>query len=695
MPAQGPALLSGDSQTSVSRWAPLFVWGTVAAGAVVIALNLVDMAGAGNWADLAPFLILAVVAERMSVETYTVSEEQISLSFGIAVAMAAAAALPHGAALVAIPIALTKGLVRRKRRVEKTLFNLANYALATTLSASVYALVHLPGEGLELRMILALLMAVVGFHIVNTGLVSIVVSLHSTQPLTAVVRRSSAWHTPNTLALGLIGGCVALVHAQLGPLGTLLFSLPLGVLRYTLTMYTNHTRRTIQELERQARHDHLTGLPNRVLLRERLTSILLANPDAGGGARESGVLLLLDLDHFKEVNDTFGHYAGDRLLEQVGHRLRENVPGSGVVARLGGDEFAVLIATSAMSANEAAAIPRDLLAVLDRPLVVEGQRLNVAASIGVVHYPADGSDADSLLRRADVAMYVAKRSHSGYAHYDARQDQHTPERLGLVGELRQAIEQDELTLVYQPQVAMDTHEVTGAEVLVRWSHPLRGMIPPTEFIAMAEHTGLIEPLTRCVLRGAMQQCRTWLDKGLHLPLSVNISPTDLQDGFAQVVRELLAAHDITADCLRLEITEGAMMVDRDRALRVLQDLRALGVQISVDDYGTGYSSLAYLGHLPVDELKIDRSFIAELHSSPANAAIVRSTIALGHDLGLVVVAEGVEDQATWDALGELGCDTIQGYFASKPLSAAALENWIVERSAALSAADRGPLRRAA
>jgi diguanylate cyclase (GGDEF)-like protein len=694
MLAQGAALPSGDAGTTVSRWAPLFVWGTVGAGAVVIALTAVDMAGAGNWTDLVPLLILAGVAERMSVETYTASEEQISLSFSIAVAMAAAAALPHGAALVAIPIALTTGLVRRKRRIEKTLFNLANYALATTLSALVYALVRSPGDGLELRMILGSLVAVVGFHIVNTGLLSIVVSLHSTQPLVAVVR-SSAWYTPNKLALGLIGGCVALVHAQLGPLGTLLFILPLGVLRYTLTMYTGQTRRTIQALERQARHDHLTGLPNRVLLGERLKSILLANPEGREGPGESGVLLLLDLDHFKEVNDTFGHYAGDRLLEQVAHRLRDSVPANGIVARLGGDEFAVLVATSTLSAEEVEAIPRDLLALLDRPVEVEGQRLNVAASIGVVHYPADGEDADALLRRADVAMYVAKRSHSGYAHYDAAQDQHTPERLGLVGELRQAIEHNELMLAYQPQVAVDTHQVMGVEALVRWEHPRRGMIPPTEFVAIAEHTGLIEPLTRCVLRGAMEQCRKWRQKGLHLPVSVNVSATDLQDGFAQVVEELLDSHGVTADYLRLEITEGAMMVDRDRAGRVLEDLRSLGIRISVDDYGTGYSSLAYLGHLPIDELKIDRSFIAELQSSATSAAIVRSTIALGHDLGLVVVAEGVEDQPTWDLLAELGCDTIQGYFASRPLSAAALENWIAERSTAPSLPGRGRLWRVA
>jgi len=550
-----------------------------------------------------------------------------------------------------------------------------------TTSAFVYIFFGLPAEGLDWRTVLAALAAVLGFHVVNSGLLSIVVRLHSTQPLTAVVR-ASAWYTPSKLALGLIGGCVALVHGQLGPIGTLLFSLPLGVLRYTITMYTRQTQRTIQMLEHQARHDHLTGLPNRFLLRERLTSILLDSNVARDGVCEDGVLLLLDLDHFKEVNDTFGHYAGDRLLEQVALRLRDNAPANGLVARLGGDEFAVLVATAALSAQQVEAIPRDLLALLDRPLMVEGQRLNVAASIGVVHYPADGTNADSLLRHADVAMYVAKRSHTGFANYDAAQDEHTPERLALVGELRQAIEQNELTLAYQPQIAVDSDLVTGVEALVRWAHPRRGMVPPTEFVAIAEHTGLIEPLTRCVLRGAMQQCRTWLDHGLHLPVSVNVSATDLQVGFARVVEELLAAHGLGADCLRLEITEGAVMVDRERARGVLQELRTLGVRVSVDDYGTGYASLAYLGELPIDELKIDRSFIVELTRSAASLAIVRSTIALGHDLGLIVVAEGVEDQSTWDTLADLRCDTIQGYFGSKPLSAPALESWLLERSRA-------------
>ena len=277
-------------------------------------------------------------------------------------------------------------------------------------------------------------------------------------------------------------------------------------------------------------------------------------------------------------------------------------------------------------------------------------------------------------------MYVAKRSHSGYAHYDAAQDEHTPERLGLVGELRQAIEHNELTLVYQPQMAVDTHQVTGVEALVRWEHPRRGMIPPTEFVAIAEHTGLIEPLTRCVLRGAMQQCRTWRGHGsASARFGECLRDRPCRMASRRWSKKLLDAHGVTADYLRLEITEGAIMVDRDRARRVLQDLRALGVSISIDDYGTGYSSLAYLGRLPIDELKIDRSFIAELHSSATNAAIVRSTIALGHDLGLVVVAEGVEDQLTWDVLAELGCDTIQGYLESRPLSAEALETWIADR----------------
>jgi diguanylate cyclase len=665
-----------STSSTISPWAPYVVWGTIAAGLLVLAASVADVIAAAAWPDLLPFLVLAGVGQWVSVETFNAQRERITMTFAVVAVMAAVAALPHGAPLIAVAIAVTFTLVERQRRPDKILFNLADYALAGYVGRLTYVALGSPSEHIGLDSLVATLAAVTAFHVVNQGLVAWVVSLHAARPLPAVLK-SAAWYTPNKLALGLIGGCVALVHEQLGPVGTLLFVLPLGVLRYTLTMYTRQTRRTIAALEHQARHDVVTGLPNRLLLRERLEAALAAG--RGQPNWSGGLLLLLDLDRFKEVNDTFGHHAGDRLLEQIGERLGGSLATTGVVARLGGDEFAVLLPDTAQS--DAASVAGSVLGLFDRPLVVENQRLQVGASIGIVHFPTDADDTDSLLRRADIAMYVAKRSRSGYAHFDSTLDEHSPERLALVGDLREAIERDALTLVYQPQVEADSGRVVGVEALVRWIHPRRGFIAPNEFIALAEHTGLIEPLTRCVLRQALRQCRVWLDRGEDLTVSVNVSAHDLHASFPGLVADLLAWHAVPSRLLRVELTEGAMMTDPERAHAVLRQLRDLGVRISVDDYGTGYSSLAYLGRLPIDELKIDRAFILDLLTSEANAAIVRSTIGLGHDLGLAVVAEGVEDQATWDVLAEFGCDVIQGYFASRPLPAADLERWLAERAA--------------
>jgi diguanylate cyclase (GGDEF)-like protein len=580
-------------------------------------------------------------------------------------------------------MALVGALANRHRTREKNLFNVANFALAIAASRVAYASLQPTVTDLEPATLLGMFATVVTFQLVNVGLISLVVSLHAGESFAAVVR-GSAWYAPNKLAVGLIGGCVALVQGQLGPLGALVFALPLAVLRYTLTLHARQTRRTIEALEHQARHDQLTGLPNRLLLLERTQAALdLATQDGG----LPGALLLIDLDRFKEVNDTFGHYAGDRVLEQIGRRLREGVMDSALVARLGGDEFAVLL--EGVTRAQAEDVSRQLLGVLDEAVVVEGQRLRAGGSIGLVDFPADGADPDTLLRRADVAMYVAKRTRSGFVRYERQLDEHTPERLALAAELREAIEQDELVLFYQPQVELASGRVTSVEALVRWPHPRRGLIPPGEFLAMAENTGQMEQLTRCVLRIALRQCRSWLNTGRNLRISVNVFANDLHDGFPEVVARLLSDHRVPARWLQLEITEDAMMTDPQRAEKVLRQLHQIGVGISIDDFGTGYSSLAYLGQLPLDELKIDRSFIVGMRQSARLAAIVRSTVGLAHDLGLVVVAEGVEDNATADQIREFGCDVLQGYLASKPLEAAVLEEWLKSRTfSGLQLADR-------
>jgi diguanylate cyclase (GGDEF)-like protein/PAS domain S-box-containing protein len=423
-------------------------------------------------------------------------------------------------------------------------------------------------------------------------------------------------------------------------------------------------------LRHQALHDMLTELPNRALLHDRLEHALQA------ARRDSSALALLvmDLDNFKDVNDTFGHHCGDLLLQEVGRRLRGALRASDTFARLGGDEFAVVL--PAANASVATHVAEQLVQALEHPFALEGHHLVVGASIGISVYPEHGSDADTLLRRADVAMYVAKRAGGGYALYAVEHDQNSPDRLALVGELRQAIEQEQLVLHFQPKVAVEGG-LAGVEALVRWQHPRRGVVLPDEFIPLAEHTGLIKPLTRWVLDAALRQCRVWLDAGWTIPVAVNVSMADLHDeNFPDMIAGLLAVRRVRADCLRVEITEGTIMVDPPRALSVLERLRALGVHTAIDDFGIGYSSLAYLKRLPVDELKIDRSFVRNLAADPRDRAIVRSTISLAHELGLRALAEGVEDQAAWDVLRNFGCDLVQGQFVSRPLPATEVVRWL-------------------
>ncbi len=426
-------------------------------------------------------------------------------------------------------------------------------------------------------------------------------------------------------------------------------------------------------LRHQARHDALTGLPNRALLHERL---IAARGDAPDAPRPLA-LLLLDLDHFKEVNDTVGHEQGDALLRAAAARLRGVVRAGDTVARLGGDEFAVLLPGA--DAAGAARVAADIRTALDAPVQVEGQALQVGASVGIALGPAHGTDGTTLLRRADVAMYAAKRGRTGHAIYDPAQDQHSAERLALIAELRAAIKGGALALHYQPQVDLASGCVCGVEALVRWPHPdpARGLIPPDAFIPLAEQTGLIAPLTDWVLGEAIRQCREWQRVGLLLAVSVNLSMWNLHDpALPDRVAALLREHGLSSAWLRLELTESALMADADRALDVLARLAGLGVRLAVDDFGSGYSSLAYLKRLPVDALKIDKGFVREMGTDETDAAIVASTVALGHALGLRVVAEGIEDRATWDLLAGMGCDVAQGYHIARPLPPDALARWL-------------------
>jgi len=437
-------------------------------------------------------------------------------------------------------------------------------------------------------------------------------------------------------------------------------------------------------LRRQALHDALTGLPNRTLLQDRLQQALRA---AGRGTLPATTppltLLLLDLDRFKEVNDTLGHHHGDLLLRQVAERLCATLRDSDTIARLGGDEFAVLLpATDEVGARAAA---DKVVAALALPFDLEAVSVHVGASVGIALAPDHGQDVDTLLRHADVAMYVAKRTGESSAVYTPERDAYTPDRLALIADLRRAIADDGLALHYQPKADLVTKQVTGVEALVRWTHTQRGAIPPDQFIPLAEHTGLIAPLTRWVLMAALRQAGRWRRVGLRLDMAVNLSAVDLRDvGLPDALARLLCEHAVPPASLRLEVTESALMIDPAGAQAVLTRLAALGIGLSVDDYGAGYSSLAYLKRLPVDELKIDRSFVRHMAVDPADAAIVSSTIGLGHNLGLRVVAEGVEDRETWALLAGAGCDTAQGYYLACPMPADEVERWVREKSGAVA-----------
>lgn len=442
-----------------------------------------------------------------------------------------------------------------------------------------------------------------------------------------------------------------------------------------LASITRGYRRVVESTRAAATHDAfhdaLTGLPNRTLLAERCTQALR------DGERENSVtgLLLIDLDRFKEINDTFGHHFGDELLAQVGPRLAAHLQQGDLIARLGGDEFAVLLPKIGDLAR-CTEVAEALVLALEAPFQVEGIDLDIEASIGAVISGSHGDHAATLLQRADIAMYVAKTESRGVSVYDPTSDRNSPERLALLGELRRAIEHDELVLHFQAQVSIATAEVTGVEALVRWEHPVRGTIFPDDFVPMAEHTGLIGPLTRWVLNAALTQAKSWSDAGDPLQVAVNVSARNLIDeNLPNEVAEILEARGVPVSLLKIEVTESAIMADPVRATGVLGRLAESGVEISIDDFGVGYTSLGQLKTLPVTELKIDKSFVMAMEGDTSDRLIVHSVVELGHNLGLTIVAEGVETLSALEQLSIYGCDTAQGYFFGRPVAVAAFDEW--------------------
>jgi len=431
--------------------------------------------------------------------------------------------------------------------------------------------------------------------------------------------------------------------------------------------------RQAEQLAAQAMYDPLTGLANRALLYDRLDlEIELAKR-----ARTSFGVALMDLDRFKEVNDTLGHNVGDELLREVGRRLKETVRAGDTVARLGGDEYVVLIHD--LDAKGVPAVANKLLATLDEPFHWQHQSIDLGASLGISLFPSQSTDASGLIRCADIAMYVAKRAGKGYALYAPEQAQTNSSDLSIKSELREAIQSDQLSLYYQPQIDHRSQRVVGLEALVRWNHPQRGFLAPDQFISLAEDAGLIGPLTHWVLKTALNQLAALRRQGHVLTMAVNLSARNLHDmELPASIRALLAESGVAPENLILEITESAVMANPSDGLSILTNLDRMGVTLAIDDFGTGYSSLAYLKRLPVDELKIDKSFVMDMEENENDAVIVRSTIDLAHNLGLKVTAEGVETQGAWDILEILGCDCSQGYFMGRPMNAEKLELWLRE-----------------
>ena len=421
-------------------------------------------------------------------------------------------------------------------------------------------------------------------------------------------------------------------------------------------------------LAHKALHDDLTKLPNRESLIESINQVIKEKHQKN----KSIALCVIDLNHFKEINDSLGHHCGDELLTQVGSRLANILKSASCVARLGGDEFAILFAHTKHAA--ASHIAEKLLHSLEPAFELEGHNLYVGGTVGIAYYPEHASDARTLAQRAEMAMYHAKSANKHFSIYDANEDKSSIERLALINELRTAIDDKELQLYYQPKLDLQSNTIIGVEALARWYHPERGFIPTDQFILAAEKTGLIKPLTHWVLYSAINQCMAWRKRGIYLRMSVNLSAWSLHDSKLEIdIKKLLTQASLPPACLVLEITETAMMADPVQAKEILANLDVMGIRIAIDDFGTGHSSLAYLKGLPVDEIKIDKSFVRNMINDENDASIVRAIISLAHDMGLKVVAEGVEDQQSQDILKADGCDIVQGHHICCPMPAHELD----------------------
>ena len=596
-------------------------------------------------------------------------DEEVTISTTFAFALLLAGGLVP--ALLAQVIASAVQDLLSGKPAWRLLFNVGQYTLTMCAAAVVLGVLtsvpHPSGQHFVDADLPGILLAGLALWLVNTGTVGVAVALHRGVPLVAYFRSDLGF----SFITGALLLCLAPVLLASAEYATGLFPLFFFPI-YAVYRAGRHAARS----EYQATHDQLTDLPNRGLFRDIVERELARGDDARPFA-----VLLMDLDRFKEINDTLGHHYGDRLLESIGPRIAAGLREADVLARLGGDEFALLL-RGLRSPRDAERIAERVCEMLAEPFELNGFTVEVEASIGIA-WSGDrdgGANVDDLLRRADVAMYSAKADNVPLRFYSTDRDEHSPERLGLVADLRRGIERQELVLHYQPKLDLRTGETAGVEGLVRWEHPALGLLQPHAFIDLAERTGLIKLLTLAVIDIAVEQAARWRAAGTPLTVAVNVPVRSLLDpAFPGQVAERLARVGLHPSSIAIEITESTMLADPDAALAVLSELGAMGVKMAVDDFGTGYSSLAYLRRLPVSELKIDRTFVSGLVDGHNDEVIVRSTIELGHNLGLRVVAEGVEDEQSLAELRRLGCDEAQGYHLSRPVPAAELERWLARR----------------
>ena len=659
---------------------PLFIWFVLVLGTALMVAQISQAApdlSHGRWVNIVVFGVLLTVCEIRPIALMAKSGEvdeivasttfafALLLSFGPAVAMLCQA----GASLIADRSS--------DKEIHRAAFNVAQYWVAWGLAGFAMQLVsggpHIsPLDPISNRGLAAELAAAVVFFVVNNCLIGAVVAINGGAPVIRNIRSTMRREASSDWVLLALAPVVRLVSEHNIRL------LPLLLLP-VLAVYRSAT--VSLEKEHQAKHDSLTDLPNRRLFRKELDDAIRR---AKRGGKQLAVLLI-DLNHFKEINDTLGHHAGDELLKKIGPRILDAVPDGSMVARLGGDEFAVLVRDLTRSAR-GAEVGEAIVRSLDAAFEVDGFALDVEASIGIACFPEHGGDPDVLLQHADIAMYVAKAHGTGVEVYDPENDRHSRRRLTLLSDLRRAIAEKQLELYYQPKLDLRTGKVHSVEALVRWDHPEFGRISPDDFVPMAEHTGLIRPLTEFVLEEAVAQARLWADLGHDLPVAVNLSARCLHDADLPVrISTLLDRHGVSPRHLELEITESAIMADATRARRILDVLHKMGLWLAIDDFGTGYSSLAYLQRLPVSEIKVDKSFVTTMTTSQSDRMIVQSTIALASNLGLKVTAEGVETEGVRDQLVAAGCDFLQGYLLSRPLTARDLETWLEAHDRALPA----------